>query len=138
VTRQVLSIRAAVVDQLRQHCLNQLPNEACGILAGQDQEITHFFPIPNLDQSPCSFQFEPRTYLDTIREMRKQELDWIGVVHSHPNMEPVPSAKDLANWHYPEKSYWILSLKGEQSRLSAYYIQKEKVVPVMYQIIVDR
>ena len=40
-------------------------------LGRANQEITRFFPIPNLDQSPHSFQFEPRTYLNTIREIRK-------------------------------------------------------------------
>jgi len=133
-----LSIWGPVVEQIHHYLRQQCPKEGCGILAGHGQEITHFFPIPNLDDSPHSFSFEPQAYLRTIRQLREQQLEWIGVVHSHPTTEPYPSARDIANWHYPEKSYWICSLKQGHCRLSAYYIRHQQVIPIMYQIIVNR
>ncbi len=130
-----LSIHTSVVFQIQQHCLEQLPAEGCGILAGSGHIIDHFFPIPNLDDSPSSFQFEPHAYLNTVRHMRQEKLDWIGVVHSHPNAPPYPSARDLANWHYPEKSYWILSLQKDQYRLCAYQIKEGQITPLLYEVL---
>ncbi len=130
-----LSIHASVVCQIQQHCLEELPAEGCGILAGSGQVIDRFFPIPNLDNSPDSFQFEPRAYINTVRLMRQEKLDWIGVVHSHPNAPPYPSARDLANWHYPEKSYWILSLEEAPYSLCAYQIKEGQIIPLQYEIL---
>lgn len=130
-----LSIRAPVILKMKQYCQEQLPAEGCGILAGSNQIISRFFPIPNQDNSPSSFQFEPRTYLNTIRLMREERLDWLGVVHSHPSAPPYPSARDIANWHYPQKSYWILSLKDNQYSLSAYLIENGQITPLLYQVL---
>lgn len=138
MTISQISIQARVIREVQGHCLRQLPQEGCGILAGRKKQITCFFPIPNQDHSPDTFSFEPRTYLDTIRKMRTKKLDWLGVVHSHPETEPYPSSLDIANWHYPELSYWILSLKSQRCRLSAYIIQNGHVTPISYRIVTNR
>ncbi|MFD1426819.1 proteasome lid subunit RPN8/RPN11 [Kroppenstedtia sanguinis] len=127
-----ISIRQDVILQIEKHCLRELPREGCGLLAGQGREITRFFPIPNQDPDPDSFSFEPRTYLETLKEMRRQTLEPLGMVHSHPRSDPWPSAKDIREWHYPELTSWILSLKQAEPRLSAYCIQGGQVDPVMY------
>ncbi|WP_169713820.1 Mov34/MPN/PAD-1 family protein [Paludifilum halophilum] len=133
-----LSIQVRVIRAVHWHCLQLLPKEGCGILAGQAPTITRFFPIPNRDNSNQTFSFDPRAYLDTIRKMRREGLDWLGIVHSHPDTEPYPSARDITHWHYPELSHWILSLRDRRPRLSAYYIQHGRVIPVMYQVLTDR
>ncbi|GGA42939.1 hypothetical protein GCM10007416_14980 [Kroppenstedtia guangzhouensis] len=127
-----ISIRSDVIHQIERHCLRELPREGCGLLAGHGREITRFFPIPNRDACLHSFSFEPRAYLETLKEMRRLGLDLLGIVHSHPCSDPRPSAKDIQEWHYPELTSWILSLKNHEPRLSAYCIQNGEVFPVMY------
>lgn len=127
-----LSIQRDVIRRIEKHCRQEWPWEGCGILAGHGREITRFFPISNQDASPHSFSFEPRAYLEALKEMRRLGLGFLGIVHSHPCSDPWPSTKDIREWHYPELTSWILSLKNDEPRLSAYCIQNGEVVPVMY------
>jgi proteasome lid subunit RPN8/RPN11 len=130
-----LSIRASVIHQIRTYCCERMPLEGYGILAGQAMEISHFFPIPCQTDGPCTFAFEPRAYLETLKQMRNDQLDWLGIVHSHPLTNAYPSARDLKSWHFSDKSCWIFSCKDPDYQLSAYYIHKNKVIPIMYEII---
>ncbi|EGK08444.1 Mov34/MPN/PAD-1 family protein [Kroppenstedtia eburnea] len=127
-----ISIQRDVILQIENHCLRELPREGCGLLAGHGRDITRFFPIPNQDPRPHSFSFEPRAYLETLKEMQRLGLELLGIVHSHPSSDPRPSAKDIQEWHYPGLTSWILSLKHDEPRLSAYCIQNGQVFPVMY------
>ncbi|MBA4493621.1 M67 family metallopeptidase [Paenactinomyces guangxiensis] len=129
-----LSIRASVIVQIKTYCYERLPQEGYGILAGQTTEITHFFPVPCQNNWPCAYEFEPRAYLETIKKMRDKQLLWLGIVHSHPLTNAYPSTRDLTSWPFSDKSCWILSFKGSAHQLSAYYIQKNKVIPIMYRI----
>ncbi|MDA8354249.1 MAG: M67 family metallopeptidase [Firmicutes bacterium] len=127
-----ITIGADVIRELEAHCLREKPFEGCGILAGSGNRITRFFPIPNRDRSPHSFSFEPRAYLSTLKQVRQEQLELLGIVHSHPCTDPHPSTRDIREWHYPQLISWILSLKGDQPRLSAYYIRDGQVIPVIY------
>lgn len=129
-----LLIRRQVICRMENHCRQELPWEGCGILAGHGREITRFFPIPNQDASPQSFSFAPRVYLETLKEMRQLSLDFLGILHSHPCSDPWPSAKDIREWHYPELTSWILSLKNDKPRLAAYRIQNGQVLPLKYRV----
>ncbi|TCS96991.1 Mov34/MPN/PAD-1 family protein [Hazenella coriacea] len=129
-----LSIQISVIEQIRDYCYNCLPYEGYGILAGTTTEITHFFPIPNHDQSPCSFEFDPKVYLETIKQMKVQQLTWIGVIHSHPFISAYPSPRDLKQWSFHHKSFWVYSFKNGEDDLCAYSIQQEQVIPIIYQI----
>ncbi len=84
---------------------------------------------------PCTFAFEPRAYLETLKQMRDDQLDWLGIVHSHSLTDAYPSARDLKSWHFSDKSCWIFSYKDQDYQLCAYYIHKNGVNPIMYEII---
>ncbi|SFI89516.1 Mov34/MPN/PAD-1 family protein [Thermoflavimicrobium dichotomicum] len=129
------SIDSHVIKDIENYCHSQLPFQGYGILAGQAQRITHFFPITNTNACPCSFEFDPRAYLEIIKKLRDHRLDWIGIVHSHPLTEAYPSIRDLNQWCYQEKSCWILSFKEKELKLCAYYIQSGQVTPIIYEIL---
>jgi proteasome lid subunit RPN8/RPN11 len=136
VKQSYFSIRASVIHQIRDYSVLQLPLQSYGILAGRAQEITHFFPIISYQNNClCSFEFEPRTYLEIIKQIRDLRLEWLGMVHSHPHSYAYPSSRDQTEWHFNDKSCWILSLKGSDYQLSAYYIHPDHIVPVIYEII---
>ncbi|MDR6226111.1 M67 family metallopeptidase [Desmospora profundinema] len=131
----LITIQARVIQLMEAHCQQELPREACGILAGNGQEITRFFPIPNQDSSPQSFSFEPRAFLEALKIMRREQLEWLGILHSHPRTDPYPSDRDISHWHYPELISWILSFHDHPPRLSAYHIKHGRVVPVLYEVV---
>lgn len=130
-----LSIHTHVIDQIKRYCMDQYPMEGYGFLAGSAFVITHFFPIPCQNTSPCSLQFEPEAYLHVIKQIRQLDLQWLGVVHSHPLSPAYPTSRDQMGWNFHDKSFWILSLKDQHVRLCAYYIQNQKVIPMIYHII---
>ncbi|MFC4076216.1 Mov34/MPN/PAD-1 family protein [Salinithrix halophila] len=133
-----ITIQAGVIQALEDHCRQQIPKEGCGILAGSGEEISRFFPIPNQDDSTRSFSFEPRAYLETLKDIRRQDLEWLGILHSHPHTDPYPSLRDVNQWYYPELLSWILSFKGHQPRLSAYFIRDRQITPVIYRVVPNR
>jgi proteasome lid subunit RPN8/RPN11 len=130
-----LTIQTHVIRQMREYCLSQYPLDGYGFLAGQGSVITHFFPISSENTCPCALEFEPRAYLETIKQIRELKLEWLGVVHSHPHSDAYPSARDLAGWHFENKSFWILSLKNPDIQLCAFYILKKRVIPIFYEIV---
>ncbi|AUS07827.1 hypothetical protein C1X05_02620 [Laceyella sacchari] len=129
------SIRRHVIHGINAYCLEQYPYEGYGFLAGRDFTITHFFPIQSQNHRTCSWELEPRSYRDNIKQMRQLQLDWLGVVHSHPVTQAYPSARDLTGWHFHDKSLWIMSLKDKEFQLCAYYIQEKNILPIMFEII---
>ncbi|SDX04208.1 Proteasome lid subunit RPN8/RPN11, contains Jab1/MPN metalloenzyme (JAMM) motif [Marininema mesophilum] len=129
-----ITIKRGVVQALQEYCTQQLPQEGCGILAGMGPEISRFYPVVNQDESSQSYSFEPRSYIHALKEMRDSKLDWLGIVHSHPNTAAVPSSRDIQEWHHPELMCWILSIK-EDPKLSAFLIRGGTFTPVSYQIV---
>jgi proteasome lid subunit RPN8/RPN11 len=129
------TIHHYVIEQMKTYCLEQYPHEGHGFLAGRTGVITHFFPIPSQNDCPCSLDLEPCAYFSAIKQIRALQLDWLGVLHSHPHTHAYPSARDRTGWHFVDKSFWILSLKDKQVQLGAYYIKRNQVIPIIYKII---
>ncbi|WP_425462715.1 Mov34/MPN/PAD-1 family protein [Melghirimyces algeriensis] len=123
------------MQQLIKHCIQELPFEGCGILAGKGQRITRFYPVPNQDRSTCSFSFEPKAYLKNLKQMDDKGLSLLGILHSHPHSDPYPSTRDILEWHYPDVSNWILSLKRDKPHLSACFIRNGQVFPIHYHVM---
>ncbi|MBA4542170.1 MULTISPECIES: Mov34/MPN/PAD-1 family protein [Thermoactinomyces] len=129
-----LTIHSYVIEQMKEYCLNQYPHQGYGFLAGHGSVITHFFPIPGQNSGPCFLDFEPRAYFEAVKKIRSLQLEWLGVLHSHPLSDAYPSARDRSGWHFVHKSFWILSLKDKQVQLGAYYIKKNQAIPIIYKI----
>ncbi|HZG15579.1 MAG TPA: M67 family metallopeptidase [Candidatus Bathyarchaeia archaeon] len=87
-----------------------LPYEYSALLAGDGSRITHLFDNPSVFREHHQFAWEGPAFLQTLRVIKEANLEWLGVVHTHPHTPPVPSPSDIAGWHYPTLSYWILSL----------------------------
>ena len=84
--------------------------EACGILAGTGNEITHYFPMYNVDQATDHFSFDMREAFKVTKQIRKAGLQYIATIHSHPETPARPSLEDIELANDPSKAYLILSL----------------------------
>jgi proteasome lid subunit RPN8/RPN11 len=109
-----------------EHARRGLPNEACGLLAGEvqnDIKIVHrVYPLSNSDASPEHFSIDPREQLAAIRDMRANGFTPLGNFHSHPATPARPSREDIHLAHDPHAVYLILSLSGEPT-LKAFHIE---------------
>jgi proteasome lid subunit RPN8/RPN11 len=106
----VIEIPADIRRQMVDHAMAELPNEACGLLAGQDGRVERFFPTRNADQSSSTYRIDPTEQLEVFNAM--DEKGWVlsGIFHSHTHTEAYPSQTDQRQAFYPEAHYVLVSL----------------------------
>lgn len=91
------------------HLSAELPNEACGLLAGRSGRVEKVYLITNVQPSPTRYEMEPGQLIEAILEMEKTEWELLGIFHSHPAGPPTPSPTDIAQAYYPDSAYIICS-----------------------------
>jgi proteasome lid subunit RPN8/RPN11 len=115
----------AMIESARQ----QLPNEACGLIAGkigtEEKIVEKVYYLTNTDQSNEHFSIDAREQLAAIKDMRAQGLTPLGNWHSHPESPSRPSEEDKRLAYDSKASYLILSLMEEEPVLHSFHIEKE-------------
>ena len=124
-------ISYSVARQIADHAVEQLPCEACGLLAGRGEEILAAHPLRNEADSPqAQFQLDPREQLQALKAIDRARLDWIGVYHSHPRSAPIPSQSDIEQCADSRLLQLIVSLEGIHPQLKLWRIDRDSAVPV--------
>ena len=105
-------------EKIRDYAVAQLPNEACGLLAGAVREdgaiaIEKAYLLTNVDQTNEHFSIDPREQLKAVLDARKNGLTPLGNWHSHPETPSRPSEEDKRLANDPKAIYAILSLAEE-------------------------
>jgi proteasome lid subunit RPN8/RPN11 len=108
--RGVIEIPAEIRDQMVEHALRELPNEACGLLAGPDGRVERFYPMRNADRSPVTYRLDPKEQLEVFEEIEGRGWQLLGIFHSHTHTEAYPSETDRRQAYYPEACYLLVSL----------------------------
>jgi proteasome lid subunit RPN8/RPN11 len=96
------------------------PYEFSALLTGQGATVTGYVPMPVSRLDKHAFSWDGAAFLQALREVRKSNVQWLGVLHTHPHSPPVPSTSDIRGWHYPALSYWILGLAGSTPEWRVY------------------
>lgn len=94
--------------------------ECCGLLAARGGVIDQAIPARNLKASPVAYLIDPADHFSALKRVRTEGRDIIGAYHSHPRSPAVPSPTDLAEAHYAEFLYVIVSLAGDPPDVRAY------------------
>ena len=103
-------MRAAILEEMLRHARSEPGTECCGLLAGSGGVITRIFPAKNALASPTSYEVAPPEMFQLFRRMREEGLEHLGIYHSHPASENVPSPRDIELAGYPNEAYFIISL----------------------------
>jgi [CysO sulfur-carrier protein]-S-L-cysteine hydrolase len=108
------------VKEIHEHGLRELPNEACGLIAGTDGSAVKVFTMRNMDESPMSYRLDPTEQLRVTREIEETGSELWGIYHTHTHTEAYPSEtdRDRARWvqpFYPELYYVLMSLSDRDS-----------------------
>jgi len=122
----MIQINREISDQIVEHAMKELPNEACGYLAGQDGIVVKVFEMNNTDKSPEHFSFDPSEQFSVFREVRKLGLSIIANYHSHPSTPSRPSVEDIRLAFDPEISYVIISLAENDPVIRSFKMQNGK------------
>jgi proteasome lid subunit RPN8/RPN11 len=114
-----LQIAQAQVEAMIEHARQEFPNECCGLLAGRAGRVEVLFRGRNADQSPYTYHLDPREQLEFFKDMDARGLDLLGIYHSHTQSAAYPSRTDVAQAHYPDAAYIIVSLRAPDAAADA-------------------
>jgi proteasome lid subunit RPN8/RPN11 len=138
----VLQITRQMWEQMRQDAARRAPEEACGLLAGRRRgerlEAQLLIIATNLLHSTVRFRLDPQEQLAAFASMDEQNLELVGIYHSHPQGPNGPSPTDLVEAYYPEAAHLIWSGQNGEWTCSAYHIEKGQATPVCIQIVETR
>lgn len=111
----MLILKKELTEQIIRQCVRELPNEACGILAGKAAEVEQVYEMTNADKSPATYFMDAKEQLQAMKEIRNLNLEMIGIYHSHVASQAYPSHHDVEMAFYPEAAYVIISLKDKKN-----------------------
>ena len=106
-------------QKILNHAEKELPNEACGLIAGEksgsDKIIKKVYLLTNIDHSNEHFTLDPKEQLAAIKDMRASGFVPLGNWHSHPESPSRPSEEDKRLAYDITASYMILSLMDREN-----------------------
>ena len=111
----VASLPEAIREAIVEHCRRGLPNEACGLIAGDAPAAgggrpTRWLPARNAHASPFRYELHPEDLVRLSLAIDDAgEVVW-GIVHSHVASAAVPSPTDMREWRYPEALQLLVSM----------------------------
>ena len=124
--RATVRILRSVIDAMIDHARRDAPLECCGLLAERGGVIDEAIPTRNLHGSRVAFLIDPADHFAALRRTRADGREIVGAYHSHPRSPAVPSATDLAEAHYEEFLYIIVSLMGDQPDVRGYRLANQR------------
>ena len=111
-------------NKLVTHAISEQPNESCAMLfgkkVGDNWNVKEVFLTQNIDDSQTNFTISPEELLKGYQIAEKNQLEVVGVFHSHPNSDAIPSNTDkkfMQNNPVP----WII-FSGVNNDLKAYLL----------------
>ena len=94
----MIQLNKADFEKMLAHATRELPDEACGLIAGEvqgmDKIVRKVYLLTNIDHSNEHFSLDPKEQLAAVKDMRANGLVPLGNWHSHPESPSRPSEED--------------------------------------------
>ncbi len=110
--------------QMVAHCISGLPDEACGVLAGDPDSgaVARCYPTRNAAASARVYTVDSKDLLWADRDAERQGTQLIGVFHSHTHTDAYPSPTDVTQAPDPAWHYVVVSLRDTHPVVRSYRI----------------
>jgi proteasome lid subunit RPN8/RPN11 len=120
----VLRLTDATYTDMVAHALDDLPNEACGLVAAAPatDKIERVYRCRNAAASSRLYEVDPLDHLKADRDAEGRGLEIVGVYHSHTHTEAYPSPTDVNQAPDPTWHYVLVSLKDPEPVVRSYRI----------------
>lgn len=130
---EYLTISSSLWQRLVADVQRRLPEEACGLLAGIENQVLEILPVENVYHSPSRYRMDPQGQLKAFNDIDKQNWDLLAIYHSHPDGPGFPSSTDINEAYYPDAVYVIISRDSENFQPRGFIIKegKTKEIPVL-------
>ncbi len=113
-----VTIKKSDYDLILKHSKDNLPEEACGLIAGTISEnkknIEKVYLLENIDHSNEHFTIDLKEHLAALKDARANGLEILGNWHSHPESPSRQSQEDIRLAVDSTASYLILSLENAE------------------------
>ncbi|SDB14294.1 Proteasome lid subunit RPN8/RPN11, contains Jab1/MPN metalloenzyme (JAMM) motif [Pseudobutyrivibrio sp. YE44] len=124
----IIRIDYKLYDDVIKYAKEHLPEEACGLIAGTEDEdgnrvIEKIYFLENIDHAEDHFTLDPKDQMAAIKDIRTLGLKQLGNWHSHPESPSRPSEEDIRLSFDSKASYMILSLMAENPVLNSYHVE---------------
>ena len=131
----MLRITKSDYQKMVDHAVKELPNEACGLIAGVVEDgakiVKEVYLLTNADASNEHFSMKPEEQLAAIKDIRAKGYEMFGNWHSHPESPSRPSEEDKRLAHDSGADYLILSLQDKDYPvLNAFRIKNHTEVSI--------
>jgi proteasome lid subunit RPN8/RPN11 len=128
----MLTIEQQALDEMIQDAEKTFPDECCGFLFGNEngeqRSISKILVIINAKEGDKKRRFviSPKDYMKGERFADENNLQLLGVYHSHPNHPAIPSEHDRVAAQ-PYFSYIILSVQdGTFNHIRSWQLNDEQ------------
>ena len=126
----MVTLSAALREEMIAHCRSTFPKEACGLLAGKDGTVAQVYPMTNVEDSPIGYSLDPKEQLMVEKQMRQRGQRMVGIFHSHTATDAYPSSVDVSLAISPDVSYVLVSLKDQaKPDVKSYRIDGTTITP---------
>ena len=129
-----LTLNKAQVKEIVDHVSMHAPLEACGLLAGKNDRVEKVLFVKNQAQSQVRFVMDPYEQLHAFDWIDSNELDLLGIFHSHPSGPETASPTDIAEASY-DVVHIICSQANGRWKLRGFWIENGESTEVTLQII---
>jgi len=125
----ILRLNTRQLQSLREKARRLHPVEACAILFGRrarrEAIVTRVTTVPNVLKSSTRFEIAPKAFFDAFMQADQDELEFIGLFHSHP-ASTYPSSVDLEFMRLWGDAVWLI-LSTTQDEFAAFQMTEGKV-----------
>ncbi len=100
INQNGLQLSPAQIYAIHKHCQNEVPREACGLLAGIDGIVKIVLPVMNIAPGKTTYEMDARAQLRALELIEAEGLELLAIYHSHPKGPPHPSESDIRKNQY--------------------------------------
>lgn len=129
-----LIIRKKHWQEMLNYVQQNAPLESCGLLAGKNEQVEKVIFVRNQAQSPVRFVMDPYDQLKAFDWIESNQLDLLGIFHSHPAGPENASATDIAEAAY-EVVQLIWSRNQNRWQVRGFWIENGIATEVPLQIL---
>jgi len=134
---RILKFKPEHWQAMQQHVASQAPLEACGLLAGKGGRVEAVLMVRNAEQSRVRFRMDAQEQYNAFKWIDDQNLELVGIFHSHPSGPETVSPTDIAEASY-EVVHIIWFSKEQIWKARGFWIEKGQVTNVDLQVIVKQ
>ena len=95
-----LTLTNEQLQKMIDHVDSHAPLEACGLLAGKGSTVEVVLVVRNQAQSPVRYVMDPIEQLNAFEWIESNNMDLLGIFHSHPTGPETVSPTDIAQAAY--------------------------------------